>query len=82
MDSALLKWLNRVEGKIDKLNIKVEAQPCQVNTDRINMLMRVVYGAVGIILVVWVLSTTGRDSTATKTSETTIETKQVEKRRN
>ena len=74
MDTGFVDWLNRVEGKLDKLDEKIGAQPCKVHSERIQMLMKVVYGAVGVILIVWVLSTTGKDSIANKAA---IANKQV-----
>ena len=66
MEAGLREWLNRIEGKIDSVAEKVDKQPCKVHTEQLKMLMRVVYGVIGVILTVWVLNTTGRDSIATK----------------
>ncbi len=60
MDSGeVFTSLLSIHNKIDTLTTKVSAQPCVVNNNRLQNLEKVVYGAVKLILVAFIVAVIG-----------------------
>jgi len=56
MDKEIFKSIESLHVKVDNLNEKVSVMPCSVNNNRLNNLEKVVYGAVKLILVGFIVS--------------------------
>ena len=76
--SDIERSIELLHDKIDKLSEKINTMPCQVNINRIKNLEKIVYGAVKIILVTFIVSvvslvfyqTTGKTEVVKKVEKT------------
>lgn len=56
MDSESFNSILSLHTKIDRLTTKVDTLPCGVNDNRLKNLEKVVYGAIAIVLVSFMVS--------------------------
>ena len=71
MDAQAFDLLQRLEQKVDATFLKIDAinktlgeLPCKVHDTKIGFLQKVVYGAVSIILLAWLVSFSGKATQA------------------
>lgn len=76
--SDIERSIELLHEKFDKMSEKINTMPCQVNINRIKNLEKIVYGAVKIILVTFIVSvvslvfyqTTGKTEVVKKVEKT------------
>ncbi len=73
MDEQLFKLLDKISDKQDtmstsiaKIQISIAKLPCGVHHEKISLLQKVVYGAVGFILLAFLISLPGSSSSKKK----------------